>query len=237
MLHSEEELNDLLSRVGLTALKYKNNIGEPTIDLDTDDINIFVNYAKSNQIQHIFYRYDFCDELDYDLDEWLAYEEKEADLLKIAKKDIAEYKRQVNAIDLSQPVSLSLLCVHEGVILSLTLHEPWKKELVYAEQFVNFLKKKYRDKLLQLQVEGISEKQKNKDKTLEELKNLILSDPEFAKCTNQSLRYSYIRNLLNRPENSRFSDMFLSGVGEIIWREARNFAETVYFELKNKNRE
>lgn len=260
MLYSEDELLKLLNNAGITALKC--DLHANHIQLHTNDINVLIDYAKINQIKHIFYCYDYLDVNDYILpdengdilenykslitpeDKYpsmnpLDYEESLNeyfnDLYNLSKQDIKNYKHLVNSIDFEKPIELSLICLHNGTAITMNIIDSWDSLLQTSESFITSLQFKYRDELKQRKAMRIKEICAQKEKTLKELREIILSDSEFAKCTNQKSRLSYIKDLLNRPESRRFRQAFSSEIGYVIWYEAGNFVDKLYSEIKNKN--
>ncbi len=249
MLYSEEDLLKLLNNAGLTALKCDFYKDANRVDLETDDIKVIIDYAKANQIKHIFYCYEYMDEDDYILDEDeliltlpkdplthpLDYEEYADDFLKLAQKDIANYKSSVRSIDFNKPIRLVIICVHNGMMITIHTMESQAKKLQLPEMFIKSLYSKYYATLTQRRAARWLEIQSQKETILKELKDTILSDSEFAKCTSHSKRLSYIKDLLNRPESQRFRKVFSSEIGNVIWYDASNFVDKLYSEIKNKN--
>lgn len=143
----------------------------------------------------------------------------------------------MKSIDFDKPASLSLICLHNGTAVVMKITEPQCSNLKTAEEFIDSLKFKYQGALNDRRAIRWREKQAKKEIVLEELKNLILSDSKFIQCTNQSSRHSYIKELLNSTDYSRFRDAFIGEFGSVIWYDAKNFVDALYRELKNSKKQ
>lgn len=246
MLLTKEELVKLLNNAGLTALEHDGYRDASCVDLATNDISVLIDYAKTYQVKHIFYRYHYECKDDYDLGNYISNEcslqEDEyifENMLNLAKKDIAQYKRTINSIDFEKPVVLSLMCLHNGATIAMKMEELWLGKLVTPEDFWDVIKLKYKEELNKLQEElkevRWKEKQAQKERVIQELKDMILANSEFTYCTSQMKRYAFIKKVLNNPDNSMFYDAFVNEYGNLDIRETKCFIDSLYAEYKRTN--
>lgn len=224
--YSEYRLRKLLKNKSLLALKSK-NVPQDKICLETSDIQVLLHYVEKNNINTIFYCYKCANEDLYKINNI------DGDLSKLANDEIKSYRDIINATDFDKPALLELFCNHSGMIVSIQIVAPWIKELTTANNYVIQLEKKYENELDLIKIN----RSKNRDATLEQLKNILLNNADFSLCTNQKLRYEFIRKFLINKENEIYRQSFLGDTGYIDSQAIQNFVDMVfaiYKQTKNK---
>ena len=223
--YSEYELRKILKDKGLIALKVTDT-PQDKICLETSDIQVLLNYIKKNNINTIFYCYRQADERSYELPEYI-----DEDLRQLADAEIQSQIDFISGIDFNQTASLELFCINYNTIISMNVTAPWIKTLPTAKEFICQLREKYENDLNEIKtlrsinMEGVLEELKK------ELRDILIDDTNFQLCSNKNLRLNYIRNFLNKKENSKFNQVFLSAKsgGFMNYTQTlQNFADMAY---------
>lgn len=222
--YSEKELKNILTQHKLLGLKCANIPKENQIRLDGVNLYEFLNFATKNNVNSIFYVYYGLNENDYQLEKTIT---QDSVLSKIARKDIENYKTLINETDFSQDVHLVVFCLIQNSTI-LRHFETMESEIETAQQFSERIRNKYDPEL-----QNEKERQKNeRDIVLVRLKTILLTDSEFAYCTNQTLRREYITKFLSKEENKEFAEIFKDCSGRLNMWEVCNYVDYVYQILK-----
>jgi len=232
---SENELVNILKDNGITPLKCIYESKERTVVLDDKDINTLISYAKDNNIQYIFYEYRCLEKEDYIIDKdyiMTKFPDSFNEFYKIASNDISKHNKNVNAIDFEQPYLMEAFCIHQGSYVLTSQHVTWIENLLDAENVVRELRLKYNKQLDELRLKTEMEEEKCKELLKEELKNKILLDEDFSRCTNQKIRRYYIEDLLNKTENKKYMEPFKT-IGDFYIGRAVAFVEDLWTLIKN----
>jgi len=233
---SENELVNILKDNGIIPLKCIYESKEKTVVLDDKDINTLISYAKDNNIQYIFYEYRCLEKEDYIIDkDYIMTEipDNFDEFYKIASHDIIKHNKKVNAIDFKQPYLLEAFCIHQGSYVLTSQHVVWIENLLDAESVVKELRLKYNKQLEELRLKTEMEEEKRKELLKEELKDIILSDDAFSRCTNQKMRRYYVDELLKKTENKKFLDLFMTDFGQFFIGKAATFVENLWILKKD----
>lgn len=225
----EYEFRKMIHEEGLFAIKCC-NVPTNKIVLDTYDLQELLDYVKQNGLNSIFYYYGYIDTEKYDI--YQAARKKDRDLVNIAKEDISEYENRIASIDLDRRAYLVAYCLHNGIAILIKLYAPWMRTLVPAYDFLDGLERKYVEKLDAIK----SQREDNKDFIREQLREELLVNDEFHLCTNQKLRYDFMRRFLIKKENNKYKEAFLTNNGELNSYDVQMFADIVYAVYKQSLR-
>lgn len=223
--YKEYSLRKLLKEKGLTVLKCK-NVPSNSIQLETSDIQVLLNYMANNQIGNIFYCYHFINKDAYNFSN--VNISKDNDLLKIAQKDICEYNNKIESLDFSQPAVLELFCLHNGIAINIQIIDSWLNDVISAREYLSQLEQKYAHELADIK----SYRNMERENVLEELRAILLEKSDFELCTNQNLRREFMRKFLSQKENEKYRQAFIKDDGYLNSNEVANFADLVYSVLK-----
>lgn len=225
----EHEFRKITREKGLFAIKC-DNAPANRIVLDTSDLQVFLNYVKQNSLNTVLYYYGYMDNDKYDI--YGAVRKKDYDLMNIAREDISEYENKMSSIDINRPAYLIAYCLHNGIAILIKLYAPWMRTLVPAYDFLDGLERKYVEKLDAIK----SQREDNKDFIREQLREELLVNDEFHLCTNQKLRYDFMRRFLIKKENNKYKEAFLTNNGELNSYDVQMFADIVYAVYKQSLR-
>ena len=240
MFYSETEICKIIQDAHLRAFK-TDDTPHNAIILSSTDISSLIDYANYNKINSIFYNYVYIEKEDYDPQAFSDLNDN--DLLKIAKTDIARYKRQVGEFDFNKPLQLNVYCIYNGFAIMMCFNEKAYNYLVPVCEYIDMLKQNYAEQLCIIREERQKQQINEIENLRNELSSIILSDPQFKTYTNQRMRRTYIREFLNKPENKRFQFAFslvecngkLNSLKDFCnISDASAFIDKLYYEQKNK---
>lgn len=207
------------------------------IKLEKESINSLITFVKSNDLKSIFYYCTYYDAEDYmikddnieeEIGERLNYFDQ--GLINSFMVEVEDYNKKSADMDISKPFELCFFTIYHGYFIGGCYYDDYL-DSDYSED--------YYDKLLELvekyfsQEEYIKKReqeiQKSKQKRIEVLnriKEYILNDPEFHKCTNDSLRLMYKTNLCktNKDYSEYHTKEHYRAVRFIdaLWKEHKN---------------
>lgn len=225
----EHEFRKITREKGLFAIKC-DNAPANRIVLDTSDLQVFLNYVKQNSLNTVLYYYGYMDNDKYDI--YGAVRKKDYDLMNIAREDISEYENKMSSIDINRPAYLIAYCLHNGFAILIKIVAPWMRALVSADEYVETLEIKYSEKLYALK----SQRENSKDLLKEQLREKLLRNTEFHLCTNQKLRYDFMRRFLLNTENNKYKEAFLTNSGGLDSYALQAYADTIYAVYKQSLR-
>lgn len=198
------------------------------------DVEEFISYISNNNIKTIL-----CNTSTETIEDYIITETtmKELDVYYIVDdcapiiKKVEKYNKKLEEIDFSQFSTSIYFVLFNGFVVYYILADN-----------IPFLKPE--DKLKEIilsEEENIAkEQEKRKEKIAilkEKLKQQILNDPKFFAATNKDLRRVYISDLL-RSLGSEFATLKSLWInrGDVTYRSARDFIETVWSEYKYTNK-
>ena len=178
------------------------------INLEDENIDNLITFVKTNDLKSIFYCYTYYDKEDYmikdenideEIGEKLYYFEQ--NVIDSFMAEVEDYNKKAADMDLSKPFELCFFAIYQGYFIG----------GYYQDEYLNSdHSEDYYDTLLELVDKYFSEDEYNKKQeqeskesrqqrieVLNRLKEHVLNDPEFHKCTNDSLRHVYKINLYN----------------------------------------
>lgn len=227
---SENELVKILKDNGITPLKCIDALNERAVVLADNNINALISYAKDNNVKYIFYEYSYEEKEDYIIDKdyiMTQFPDSFNEFYKIASNDISKHNKNVNEIDFEQPYLMEAFCIHQGAYVLTRQHVDWVENLLDAENMVRELRLKYNKQVDELRLKTETENEKHNELIREELRDKILSDEAFSRCTNQKMRRYYIEDLLKRTENKKYIEPFKT-IGDFYMGRAVAFVEDLW---------
>ena len=156
------------------------------------------------------------------------------EILSIFQKEFYSYNQKIENINFNEPISLRIYCMYQDMMLTVEKFDYYyiEQELCSPEETCRSIILNYEEEIKQ-QDNKIWE---NIQQERKKLKEMILSDEEFHRCTNKTLRKTYGNKIIKN--NSKYKKLFLNnGHGwydvpiddyiELLWRE--------YKEICNKS--
>lgn len=220
---NREKLIKTIRDNGFYGIETENNSDMNQIMIKSRKIDDIFKFAKENNINTIFFEYYYYDKEYFKIKLEEIEEEYPEEIINIVKNDIIKYNNKIDKIDFDTPITLLVYCIYNGYSIVIEQKNEWgecyKESIVSGEEQMENLLLKYQDKL----EDYITEKEKQKEKELEGLKQVIFEDEQFQRSTNKELRYAYINNFFK--QHPEYWQLFGEhGIGayrwiETIWRE------------------
>lgn len=227
------QLIQKLTAMNLDCYETASDINE-NISIQLLNFDEFCRFVRSHNIDTVFFHYCYAAPEELQItDDVIAQLKLDSDVLEILQEKFDEYNQSVLQLDFSKPYSLTLYCTHQGFIFYIDADDYWFREAgiempqTAAVKFVDehlsdIMKKKNSSNDLRLQKR-------------EELRQQILTDPEFHKCTNQNSRRVYsIKHFLN---NEELTSLFFNEQHGLYDISITTFLEEVWREYKQKKGE
>ena len=235
-MRTEQELLGLLKDIKLDGYKVDVQI-DKTNSMELMSIEDLIHFSCKHDIDTMFYCYSFIDEdvLRID-DETISNLRFGEDVLSVLQNKFDEYNESISKLDFSNPVSLNLYCIYQGVVLFIQEDDYWFIEQGFSMPETACLE------LVDEYWEDIAiEREKKKQEIIKGRKKLreqILNDDEFKKCTNEKLRRAYTHKVFGCNGTYPYQHLFYTKKGEPIDILIFSFVEDIWREykasLKNK---
>ncbi len=231
----ENELKDKLKEASINCFSVMVKDEEKlNLNLQSNNLDELIEFAKVNDIKTIFYAYSFFDKKEFIIDEEDVFM-LDKDVYKQIKSDIKKHNEKVNKLDFTKPASVDIFCIYEGGCVSICEFDLWIEDLniISGEDRLDELVEECRD-IIEKKKE---EKEKETESLRQEFRDYIINDDKFKICTNQNLRKEYMRTVFYNEEAKKYKKLFVRGgafgndmvdVGrffdfiEMIWREQKN---------------
>lgn len=227
-MRTEKELLELLKDVDIVSYKVNAEIDKSN-SMELASIEELIHFSCKHDIDSMFYHYGFIDEELLEInDEVISNLRLDEATLSVLQHEFDEYNKNISKLDFSNPVSLNLYCIHQGVILFIQENDYWFIEQGFDMPETACLKlaNEYFEDI-------VGEKKKRKQEIIKGRKKLreqILNDDEFKVCSNRELRKAYIqkvfvcdgaypyRHLFYTEKGVPF-DILVSAFVDEIWKE------------------
>ena len=225
-MRTEKELLELLKDVDMVGYNVNAEIDKSN-SMELASIEELIHFSCKHDIDSMFYCYNFIDEELLEInDEVISNLRLDENVLSVLQNEFDEYNESLSKLDFSNPVSLKLYCIHQGIILFVREDDYWFIEQGFdmPETICLKLANEYLEDI-------VAEGEKKKQKITEGRKKLreqILNDEEFQQCSNIQLRRIYANKIYNKTiENKRLFvgekrglyDITINDFIERIWRE------------------
>ena len=225
---SMEDIQRKCKQLGLICYETDNDICEEA-SVKLCSLDDFLSFVKNSHTSIVFYHYDYADAESLQItQEVLEDLHIDDDVLEVAQDDLDEYNRSVNQLDFSQPYALTVYCIFQGVVVFFDEYNYWFREKGFD------IPKKVAISIINSKFEEIKNKKKVSDDLREEkreqLKQKILADARFQKCTNIQLRRAYTQRLAE--EDKTVMKLFYSPKHGIYDIPIGTFIEEVWREYK-----
>ena len=147
------------------------------------------------------------------------------------KKWAKEYNARLKSHDFSRPVSLSLVCIIDSVVIGYDEEDKWLPEdMPIAEVALDTFLDEHEDELDALYEDDPTEELSMYD----ELKDLLFNDSAFRCSTTIASRKQYVRMFLSKKDNKKY--LALVRKAKERWEKEDQFRDIVnrmYEEYRN----
>lgn len=230
-MQTEQELLKQFKEENLNLYRLKDFIQiENKIELD--NIEELIKFAHNNSIKDMFYFYYYlvCHELL--INEKVVNKFRiNQETIMILEKEFMEYNKNIVKLDFSNPVGVTVYCVFNGIVFEVDENDCVVGiDIESPEEACQKIIKKHFEKVKAYEEENSVDIQEQR----KQLKEEILNDKEFYRCTNVSLRTSYAnrvirKNDVNRKlfmkESGEWYDIPINDFIELLWREYKDISK------------
>lgn len=205
---------------------------------DLFSIDNFIDFVHSQKINAVFGCEVFEDAEDYLITteiieaELGKYEAEE--MSNIIIEDIRKYNEKVCEVDFNIPFLYIVACLYEGQYF----YTKMRVDRGINESFLIAPEEKLQEIVINNE-KNIQKKSQERRKTIDqlkkELKEIIVNDDKFLKCTNKALRMSYIKDLLANGLDEHFEPLKKFWIAESVkgvYQEPIDLVELIWRELK-----
>ncbi len=222
----KKELTELLNKNNIQTFEMSENIDseDNIIKLDFDNL---IKFCKIHSIDTIFYYYTYVYPENFIIDEDII-KNSNISTSEIIRKKINDYNKSVCELDFSKPFCLDIYALYQGNIISSS--EYTECEYYYVPPSLKLMQ--ITDELSDILSQEKTMQSQKREAEREKLKNIIINDAEFHKCTNEKFRRAYINKIVKN--NRQYYDLFYRNQGgqhddispmifvEKIWKEYKS---------------
>ena len=224
---SKEQLLEKLSMMGLDVYETISDVIEDT-SIQLVNFEELCRFIKNHNIDTVFYHYSYVDEENLQIDDEILEKVRPGKImLELMEQEIEEYNESVCKLDFSKPYWLSVYFTYQNFMYYIE-EDYWFQEEGFETPklaLINIMSK-YLDKAVEMQDASKVERQRGREK----LREQILNDEEFYRCTNQRLRGTYITSLL--ADNAELQALFRTPEGRLYDIMAVDFIEIIWKDYK-----
>lgn len=227
-MRTEKQLLQILNDNGIDYYEMASEINED-VAIQLVDFEQLCLFVKKHNIDTVFYRFEYpsADGLQI-TEEAIAELHIDDEIIAVMQKDFDDYNRSVGNLDFSRPYLLSVGCLYQGQMVFIMESDYWFEDWGYGHP------KKMAISMIEEKLEDIESKKEEtyleREEKRDQLRERLLADPNFHKCTNKELRRSYTQKLCNADKS--IQDLFYSPKHGIYDIMIGAFIEEVWKEYK-----
>lgn len=227
-MRTEKQLLQILNDNGIDYYEMASEINED-VAIQLVDFEQLCLFVKKHNIDTVFYRFEYSSADGLQItEEAIAELHIDDEIIAVMQKDFDDYNRSVGNLDFSRPYLLSVGCLYQGQMVFIMESDYWFEDWGYGHP------KKMAISMIEEKLEDIESKKEEayleREEKRDQLRERLLADPNFHKCTNKELRRSYTQKLCN-ADNS-IQDLFYSPKHGIYDIMIGAFIEEVWKEYK-----
>lgn len=235
-----KNINDIKNRIE------KENVNFYDVGLSTDvlingidlfSIDNFIDFVRSQKINVVFGSELLEDAEDYLITDEIIERElgryNAEEMYDIIINDIENYNKKVCEIDFSIPFLYIFACLYNGKYIFVKM----KVDRGIDDKFLI----EPEDRLKEIVLNNEKNIQMKRQETHEivnqlkkELREIIVNDEKFIKCTNKKLRMNYIKDLLTNRLDEHFEPLRKLWIAETvrgIYQDPIDFVELIWREI------
>lgn len=199
------------------------------ITLKSESIDDIFNFANDSNTKCVYYCYSY-----YNIDDYLIPLDTYDEFSSNINLEIKKHNRYIKNIDFSKPYQLTLFTLKNGIIIEITLSDTWIDGMEIMDK--DSKKSDIEDKFFEEFNIKKKEKRENAETDKEELKKIILNDPEFSYMKNQYLRNEYLNKLLLTNGMSKYKYLFDGGYDRGLSMPIKFYMDRIWEEYRESKR-
>lgn len=225
-MHTKEQLIERLEAMNLDCYEMVSDIKEDT-SIQLADFEQLCLFIKKNNINVIFYRFEYPSTEDMQITEDVLDDLRiDDEIAQVMQEDFDQYNGEIDTLDFSRPYILTVCCLYQGCMIYIVESDYWFEAMGYHHPEIMAIS------MIEKRLDEIEHKKEETYKEREELRNQlrekILADTGFHKCTNKALRNAYAHKLWNTDESihglfyspqNKLYDILIGTFIEEVWRE------------------
>ena len=224
-MHTKEQLIKTFNNMNLDYYETESDINEK-ISIQLKNFEQLCLFIQKHNIDTVFYHLEFSSAEALQITGNVINELRiDDEIIGVMQHDFAKYNSAVNCLDFSRPYILSVYCMYQGRTVYIVERDYWFQALGYdnpQKTAISMIEKKL-EEIDRKKEEAFLEREELRD----QLREKILADPNFHRCTNKELRRSYgqklynvgdIHDLFYSPRHGIY-DITLGTFIEEVWRE------------------
>ena len=225
-MHAIEELISKLNEMNLDYYEMVSDINED-IAIQLVDLKQLHLFMQKHNIDTVFYRFEYVSSDDLQITEDVLRElHIDDEIIAVMQRDFDDYNRSVCNLDFSRPYLLSVGCLYQGYMVYIMESDYWFKDWGFGHPKITAIS------MIEEKLEDIENKKEEaylkREEMRDQLRERLLADPNFHKCTNKELRRSYTQKLCNADKSildlfyspkHRNYDILIGAFIEEVWKE------------------
>lgn len=224
----KDKLIKCLSEMGMDVYETASDVdGETAIQL----LNFaeFCRFVQKHKIETIFYHYSYATAEAFQIDDEIIEKLNiDDEILKVVKHEFDCYNQRLNDIDFNKPYCLSLYCIYQNFVFFIEENDYWFNGL--GVKMPETVALELIDKYFEDIIEAKEAAKGRRAEQREVLRERILSDENFHKCSNQQLRRAYANKLFDG--NDELQGLFCSKEHGLYDVSILTFIEEIWREYK-----
>lgn len=195
-------IKDMITTHGMTPIEVSHYQIDNKVYIAVDTPMDFIDLVSSWNEKYIY-----LSTRNYLLEDFLIPDDWYDEYPKDFVKEVRVYNKKIKSLDMDRPKQTMLFVLQNGVMIIHEIIDPWIEDLgfKFAEDQIEELEAAYYS-----EIKKIKHKVKNQDQELkQQLREYIMSDPEFAHKKNQESRYWYFHEVMEREEMSKYRDLLM----------------------------
>lgn len=192
----------LLKKLIDKQLHYYETVSDVSEDasIQLSGLDSLFTFMNQHSIDTVFFHFDYAAAEDLQItDPVLDTLNIDDDIRSVMKTTFQKYNDRIAQLDFSRPYALTVYCIYQGFIVYCDDYDYWFRDLGYS------IPKKAALELIEEKLDAIESKMEEaaqeRERKRDQLRQRILSDKNFHKCTNKELRRAYTQKLWNSDES------------------------------------
>lgn len=212
---SRDELESILETNGISFMEVHGYVCDAHLAIIGDNsFHDLLSFLSSNGINNVIFEYLEVSENDVIINEW-DESRFDATAIKTVRKYIDDHNDKARKLlDSSGQEILAVIASYGGVCVGIIMSNPTMAGLLSVNSR-DWLQKIIDDHDREIS-DAILEEEADMDLLRKELTELILSDPEFIKCTNKVKRKAYILKFQKSRKCDKYRNLFKTPNGREV---------------------
>ena len=224
----KEQLVQTLRAMGLDIYETASDV-EQDSSIQLLDLDELCRFIQTHSVDTAFYHYAYTSADDLKIDsEVIEQLNIDSDMWEVLEEKFEEYNESILKLDFSRPYSLTVYCTYQNFIYFVSEVDFWfnNEGVELPLQAARCVVNKYRDDIIATRKAAKQKREQGR----KQLRNQILNDEDFHKCSNIQLRRAYTQKIFNG--NKELQRLFFSKEHGLYDIPFQTFIEEIWREYK-----